>query len=460
MNVLIVDENPIILKLLAAEAEKCGFPQITTCSTASEAIHIFEKERPGFVVLNWKLDGDDGVELCTRMRLSDYGKYCVIVMIMEPDNLEKMEAAIKAGVDHFLFMPVRQKVLEAWFNVAQQKQQELQEIQERDKKKEEQNQEMEDLQDQLEEALSRANKMAMEAELAYIELNQIFRTVAGGIVLIDRDCNILRHNEAFQQMIGIPEGETLTKKCFETFHSCLCKSPECPLTRITAGEERIENEIEKKYEDGTVIYYHIVSTPFRGPGGDLLGMVEYIMDISEMVKAKQALEESEKRYKELSIVDELTGLFNKRYFNQNLQREIERAERYGHPLALIMMDIDNFKHHNDTYGHADGDKVLEKLGGVIAESVRANDVACRYGGEEFAVILPETSGEDAIVVAERIRTSFFGVDFYPNPDEKVNKSLSLGIAQFAKGDNKINLIERADENLYEAKKQGKNRCVY
>ena len=124
------------------------------------------------------------------------------------------------------------------------------------------------------------------------------------------------------------------------------------------------------------------------------------------------------------------------------------------------MDIDNFKHHNDTYGHADGDLVLEKLGAVIQNAIRVNDIGCRYGGEEFTIILPETSGDDAVVVAERVRKNFADLEFKPNPDEIVQKTVSVGIAQFVVDDTSQSLLERTDQNMYKAKNSGKNKYFF
>ena len=212
--------------------------------------------------------------------------------------------------------------------------------------------------------------------------------------------------------------------------------------------------------DGSPVHYHIISTPFRGPAGDFLGTVEHITDITARVKAEKALQKSEQRYKELSIVDELTGLFNKRHFNHQMELEAERAKRYTLPLALLLMDIDNFKHHNDTYGHADGDRVLARLGKIVTESIRINDLGCRYGGEEFTVILPNTSGMDAVVVAERIRERFAAEVFLPTPDHVVHKTVSVGVAEYRAGEKKEELLERADQNMYAAKQGGKNRVVF
>jgi len=170
-----------------------------------------------------------------------------------------------------------------------------------------------------------------------------------------------------------------------------------------------------------------------------------------------ALRQSESRYMELSIKDDLTGLFNQRHFYHLLQAEIERAERYGRPLSLLLIDIDDFKRFNDTHGHMEGDRVLERIGETIQRCVRRTDWAFRYGGEEFTVFMPETLGDQAGVVAERIRTEFRAERFRPSPDREESKTVSIGIAQYQSGEELKEFISRADRNMYEAKRLGKDR---
>jgi len=160
-----------------------------------------------------------------------------------------------------------------------------------------------------------------------------------------------------------------------------------------------------------------------------------------------------------AVTDELTGLTNHRRFQELLSAEIEQVRRYHHPIALIMLDIDNFKLINDTYGHQQGDLVLRRVARVLAETSREADFPARYGGEELAVILPHTDLDGAYAIAERIRTAIASMRI-PRLDERGELSVtaSLGVASFTDGD-KDALIAEADAALYEAKRQGKNRTV-
>ncbi|MBU2537060.1 MAG: diguanylate cyclase [Proteobacteria bacterium] len=455
---LIVEDDQDVCDLLQRIVESQGY-MVVACTSAASAQEAFVANSPHLVLMDWLLPDMDGLELVKAFRSSERGKYLTVLMISGKDSPEDLATAIASGADFFMGKPVERKVLDIWLSAAFQHVRDSLQREEDDLSLIKIREELEDNNLQLEEALSRANTMAMEAEQAYIEIHQIFKTVAGGILLVDKHCNLLRCNDSFLQMAGVSREKVHDQKCYEIFHSCLCNTEQCPLQRIKKGEKRIESEIEKENSNGTTSYYSIISTPFKGPIGDLIGVVEHITDITERVKAEKALAESEHRYKELSLVDELTKLFNKRYFNTQLQLEVERANRHGQPLSLLLMDIDNFKHHNDTYGHADGDRVLARLGQVVAESLRVNDVPCRYGGEEFTIILPETSGEQATVVAERIRSRFAGEVFRPTPQDTVRKTISIGVTQYRAGESGQSLLERADQNMYEAKQSGKNRYV-
>jgi len=200
-----------------------------------------------------------------------------------------------------------------------------------------------------------------------------------------------------------------------------------------------------------------------GTGGGIGKTLEFDAlrrDKSNRKRAEEKLRGSEKRYKALSITDGLTKLYNSRHFYARLQLEFERANRYQRPLTLFMVDIDDFKKFNDNFGHLTGDKVLAKTGEMIRNALRETDSGYRYGGEEFAVILPETGGLGAIQVAERIRIELEATPFPLKPDTSRSITVSIGVSQLQAKEKLSEFLKRADENLYIAKSKGKNQVIF
>lgn len=195
--------------------------------------------------------------------------------------------------------------------------------------------------------------------------------------------------------------------------------------------------------------------------GLLLFSYRQILDLKKEMQRRKAAEnvisENEQRFRALSITDSLTCLYNQRHFYQKLADEIDRASRYEKPLALLFMDIDNFKRYNDQYGHLEGDKVLVELSDTIRDCMRNIDLGFRYGGEEFSLILPETSPKGAIAVAERIRSKFAAKIFYPNENDAASVTVSIGVTYYLPGEMREQVVRRADRNMYMAKRNGKNR---
>jgi diguanylate cyclase (GGDEF)-like protein len=160
----------------------------------------------------------------------------------------------------------------------------------------------------------------------------------------------------------------------------------------------------------------------------------------------------------LAVTDALTGIFNHRFFQEGLNVEILRAQRYKHNLSLIIFDIDGFKNYNDRYGHLEGDRVLKSVAQEIRKNVRQVDIICRYGGDEFVVILPSTHTKGAKFVAEKVRNSVATLDLLNVENHKVIRvTLSGGVAELKEGMNKEQLINLADRALYTAKSEGKNK---
>jgi diguanylate cyclase (GGDEF)-like protein len=159
----------------------------------------------------------------------------------------------------------------------------------------------------------------------------------------------------------------------------------------------------------------------------------------------------------LADTDDLTGIWNKRYFRRQLPHEIERARVYGLPLSLLMFDVDDFKEINDTFGHTAGDVVLSELCGAVRETLRPPDLFARFGGDEFAVILPHTDLGGACAVADRIMREVTLLIIPTDEEGAIRPAISMGVADYMPNDTATELTRRADERLYLSKRNGKNR---
>lgn len=162
----------------------------------------------------------------------------------------------------------------------------------------------------------------------------------------------------------------------------------------------------------------------------------------------------------LAETDDLTGIWNKRFFRRQLPQEIERARTYGVPLSLLLFDIDEFKQINDGHGHVAGDVVLSELCGAVRETLRPPDFIARFGGDEFAIILPHTDLAGACAVAERILAKVRKLTIPTDDEGAIRCSISIGIGEYAAGETANDLVRRADEKLYVSKRQGKNRYSF
>lgn len=199
--------------------------------------------------------------------------------------------------------------------------------------------------------------------------------------------------------------------------------------------------------------------PIKDESGDVTSVCVVVFDVTDTAIYQTMHKAAMTKLEMVSRVDGLTQLFNRSHWQSRLNEEFSRAARYGSPLSLIMFDLDHFKTTNDTYGHLGGDAVLVQVARIVRESLRENDIAGRYGGEEFGIVLVNTSEEGACVVAERIRSTIAGTPV-PFADGEISTSASLGVAQYsAEFSDAEAMIAASDACLYHAKEQGRNQVV-
>ncbi|OHE83947.1 MAG: hypothetical protein A2190_07110 [Lysobacterales bacterium RIFOXYA1_FULL_69_10] len=209
---------------------------------------------------------------------------------------------------------------------------------------------------------------------------------------------------------------------------------------------------------GTSLGLLHVAAPETSEGHD--GDVALLEAIGEQLSLAMVNLQLRETLRVQSLRDPLTGLFNRRYLEENLNREIQRCERRGLPLSVLMVDVDHFKHFNDEHGHAAGDALLAKIGQTLEQLTRDEDIACRYGGEEFTIVLPETDGDSAGRRAEEIRSAIGATTVNHLRKTLGPNTASIGIATFPNaGDAPSRLLEVADAALYRAKAQGRDRVV-
>lgn len=187
---------------------------------------------------------------------------------------------------------------------------------------------------------------------------------------------------------------------------------------------------------------------------------EVLLRLKRVIRERQLAKDRERileKLEKLAITDGLTKLYNLRHFYNQLEVEVDRSNRYGHSLGLLLLDIDHFKVYNDTYGHLEGDKVLIKLCQIMRSCLRTMDSAYRYGGEEFTIILPETGGGEAKTVAQRIRKAVETENFFPEPNKPHQVTISIGVTEYRQEEKFASFIKRADKAMYLSKLAGRNK---
>ncbi len=314
---------------------------------------------------------------------------------------------------------------------------------------------------ELEQALQQAE--ATKAQLLASERRfQIFMDCAPMLsYLKDADGHMLYYNRTMADRFNVTREQLLNKTDTELWPADIAEHyRQNDLEVLRSGTLCITDE-HSQNPDGSLSIWRSYKFPCPDPGGRLfLGgfSVEVTAELRrehDLAHYREELEAANKQLSELASRDELTGLFNRRSFDEQSASAFRFARRLGRPLSLLLLDVDNFKQHNDRFGHGHGDRVLRLLAQCLREALRDGDVVARYGGEEFAILLPDTGEEASLHLAERLLRA---VRAYGWPQAQVTVSVGVSSLDAATPDVR-RIVTLADEALYAAKRAGKDRVV-
>ncbi len=302
-------------------------------------------------------------------------------------------------------------------------------------------------------------------DIAPVARSLLFEKLGDAVLVLDMTGRVVDFNRAARLLLGLRAGDYGRTLAEAAPHwSDLAKALD---DATSEGHTELQGHLDPaRYFDVTLI-------PLLDSRGRRNGSLVSVRDISRRRQAEMEVQRMNARLRrqvrkistlheelrEQAIRDPLTGLFNRRYLDETLEREISRARRGGYSIGLILIDVDRFKLVNDTYGHKAGDRVLRRLGATIRQLVRLGDIPCRFGGEEFVIVMPQASLDTAYERAEEIRQRFAATRFFKVQDGVV-PSLSLGIALYPNhGRTQEKVLHAADQAMYQAKAQGGDRAM-
>lgn len=450
-RILVVDDIPANVKMLEARLLAEYF-DVLTAEDGFQALALCEKTQVDLILLDVMMPGIDGFEVCERLKANPRTAHIPVVMVTALDQPSDRVRGLKAGADDFLTKPVNDLQLMSRVKSLLR---------------------LKALSDELRFRAETAKSIGMAGPgTSGGELME----EPGEVLLVDaRATSQERMTKALKP---IAEVTCMSDPQAALFHAA---ENSFDLVIVNSNIEdydplRLCSQLRSLERTRFIPVLLVTDQDAR----DMvvraleLGVNDYIMrpvDPNELL-ARSLTQIRRKRYNdhlrtsvqetiELAVTDALTGLNNRRYLDSHLKILFERAVARGRPLSICITDIDRFKAINDTYGHDAGDDVLRELANRVRSSVRGADLACRYGGEEFVVVMPDTSMETAAAVAERLRMSIEDTPFrLKQSGQEISVTASLGLAttsQFT--DTPELLLKCADKALYEAKNSGRNRVV-
>ncbi len=449
-RVLVVDDILSNVKLLEAKLTSEYFDVVTAFS-GTEALGKMEECDPDIVLLDVMMPGMDGFEVCRRIKANPKTAHIPVVMVTALDQPSDRVAGLEAGADDFLTKPVDDAALFARVRSLVR---------------------LKMMTDELRMREATGQGMGLVDPAASFSESGI----VGRILMIeDRADSAAWFSQALRRENDV--------SCVDTFEEALVRvrGGDYDLIIVSLGMRgfdglRLCSQLRSLPEGRHVPILVVVTDGDKRKLHQALemGVNDYLtrpVDTNELV-ARVRTQLRKKRYAdrlrhnvqlslEMAITDQLTGLHNRRYMARHLDNLVSQSLRSGKPLAFVIMDIDFFKLVNDTYGHDIGDEVLQEFARRISANVRGCDLACRYGGEEFVVVMPDTDVPYAYSIAERLRKSIETTPvLISRAPDKLPITVSIGIAgSLGSGDSADALLRRADQALYNAKNSGRNRVV-
>ncbi|TAE33386.1 MAG: PleD family two-component system response regulator [Alphaproteobacteria bacterium] len=448
--ILVVDDVPANVKLLEAMLSN-EYYDVITATDGFEAIKQVTAHKPDLILLDVMMPGMDGFEVCTRLKKDAEVSHIPVVMVTALSDVSDRVRGLEAGADDFISKPINDTALFARV------------------------------------------KSLVRIKVLLDELRMRDKTGRQVGVLAD-DSNSFTADVTGAHMIVIDDDLVQSRNISEYFNS------RYKVTTYTDPAEALENLKQHVQPDVIVVSTmlsdmdglrlatqlknidHLRNVPIITLvdeqeqhlmlKGLELGINDYLhvpIELNEM-EARLKTQIRRKKYQDalranyqasvsLAVTDKLTGLYNRNFLDAHIQNIINQSLSNQKNFAIMMLDMDHFKSVNDTYGHDVGDEILRELSKRMVANVRSSDLVARVGGEEFMVLMPETTLHDAYMIADRMRNNIAQEPFAISHEVKaINKTISIGIAELnLSSDNASSLIKRADISLYEAKNGGRNR---
>ena len=449
-RVLVVDDVAANVKLLDARLSAEYF-EVRTAMSGAEALAICERAECDIVLLDVMMPDMDGFEVCRKLKSNPVTHHIPVVMVTALDQPSDRVRGLEAGADDFLTKPVSDIALIARVRSLSR---------------------LKLMTDELRMRAVTSREIGIESP----EREAVAETGRNGTILVVDDR--LGSSERLQRMLSGEHKVTVeADPNAALFHAA---EGNYDLLIVSLGLEnfdalRLCSQIRSldRTRNVPILAIADADNTTRLVRGLEIGVNDYLtrpIDKNELM-ARVRTQVRKRRYTErlrdnvqmsieMAITDPLTGLYNRRYMESHIGTLVEQAVTRGKPLTVLVLDIDYFKSINDTHGHDAGDDVLREFAVRIRKAIRGIDLACRYGGEEFVVVMPEADMAVATVVAERLRRRIASDPFPIQQGARVvDVTISIGIAALGGDDDAARVIKRADQALYRAKRAGRNRVV-